>query len=89
MSIAQPSQLQEIERPNPGGWPAGPQSLLWATSIQRATRSKLGPRSAGEWHPLANIVHRLKEPAFILENRFYRWKQLDGDFCLSDITCCP
>ena len=69
MSIAQPSQLQEIGRPNPGVGQPGYNRLCGATSIQRATMSKPSPRSAGEWHPLASIVHRLKEPAFTLENR--------------------
>ena len=37
----------------------------------------------------ANIVHRLNEPAFTLENRIYRWRQLVEHFCLYDVTCCP
>ena len=44
---------------------------LTGPGVRRATSSK--PSAA---RPLANIVHRLNEPAFTLENRIYRWQQL-------------
>jgi hypothetical protein len=51
---------------------------------------KAKPRSVDAVaRPLANIVHRLSEPVFTLENRFYRWQQLVEDFCLYDVTVCP
>jgi hypothetical protein len=58
-------------------------------STHRTGRSACHQFKPSAARPLANIVQRLNEPAFTLENRIYRWQQLVEDFFLYDVTCCP